>query len=290
MYTITKGGENLVKITADSACDLSTEIVDFMDITITPLYIIVDGGESHRDGVDITTDDLFRVVETEKKKCQTTAVNQFDYQKVFGDLHSKYDAVVHFNISAEFSACWQNATLAAKEYPNIHVVDTRNLSTGFGYVVYEAALKAQEGADADEIVAHANNIIPKIDCSFVIDRLDYLHRGGRCSGLESIGARILNIKPCIEVVEGKMRVGKKYRGSFMLSLEKYIADRLASHDDIDYTRVFITHPKCTPGVVKRVEEILKGYGKFTEIIETRAGCTVSNHCGPNTLGIIFKRI
>ena len=279
----------MIKITADSTCDLTPEIIRDMDITLTPLYIVVDGGESYRDGIDITPDDLFRLVDTDKKRCHTTAVNQFDYLKVFREFSPEYDAVIHFNIGTEFSACYQNASLAAAEFDNVYIVDTQNLSTGSGYLVHDAALMAREGAGTDEIIRTAKENASKMECSFVIDRLDYLYKGGRCSGLESVGARLLNIKPCIEVADGKMRVGKKYRGSFMLSLEKYVSDRLANRDGIDRKRIYVTHPRCTPETVSHVTEIVKRIAPFDDIIETNAGCTVSNHCGPNTLGIIFKR-
>ena len=278
----------MVKITADSTCDLTPEIISELGVEIVPLYITA-GDETFKDGVDITPDELFYYAGEQKKKCFTSAVNQFDYEKVFEKHSGEYESVVHFNISAEFSACHQNAAQAAKEFKNVRVVDTRSLSTGSGYIVQEAALMAGSGASADEIVAAAAEAIPKIDASFVIDRMDYLHRGGRCSGLEAVGAKILSIKPCIEVFEGKMRVGKKYRGSFQLSLGKYAADRLSNTGEIDCGRVYVTHPKCSAETVSQVVESIKKHARFAEIIETRAGCTISNHCGPNTLGIIFKR-
>lgn len=278
---------DLIKITADSTCDLSPQIIREMDITLAPLYIVTEG-KSYRDGIDITPADIFRLIDTEKKRCQTTAVNQFDYQQLFQNYASLYEAVIHFNIGTHFSACHQNASLAAQAFSNVYVIDTCNLSTGSGYLVYDAALMARDGKPIEEIITTINKNIALMDCSFVIDRVDYLHKGGRCSGLESFGARILNIKPSIEVADGKMRVGKKYRGSFALSLEKYVHDRLAEQNNIDYKRVFITHSVCAPGIVGHVREYINRYATFEEVVDTYTGCTVSNHCGPGTLGIIYK--
>jgi len=278
----------MIKITADSTCDLSEEIIKAMNITLIPLHIIV-GDQVFYDGVDITPQDIFRFTEQENQLCRTSAVNVYEYVSVFKESAAQYEAVIHICISSEFSTCYQNACLAAEQFNNVYVIDSRNLSTGSGHIVYDAAVMAQQGMDPAEICQTLLMTTSKVEASFVIDRLDYLHKGGRCSGLEATGARILNIKPCIEVVNGKMKVGKKYRGSFEHCLEHYVKDRLSDRTDIDYTRLFITHPMCADNTVARVKELVNQYADFKEVIETRAGCTVSSHCGPNTLGILFKR-
>ena len=278
----------MIKITADSTCDLSEEIIKAMNITLIPLHIIV-GDQVFRDGVDITPQDIFRKVEQENQVCKTSAVNVYQYVSIFEEFAAQYEAVIHICISSEFSTCYQNACLAASHFNNVYVIDSRNPSTGSGHIVYDAALMAKEGKAPAEICQTLEMTIPKVEASFVIDRLDYLHKGGRCSGLEAVGAKILNIKPCIEVVDGKMKVGKKYRGSFEHCLEHYVKDRLSNRSDIDYSRIFITHPMCSEKTVAKVKELVRHYGIFEEVIETRAGCTVSSHCGPNTLGILFKR-
>lgn len=277
-----------VKITADSTCDLSPEILRDMDITLVPLLILV-GDKTFRDGVDIMPADIFRYVDKEGKTCKTAAVNVYEYKRFFAELSPKYEAIIHICIGSGFSSCYQNATLAAQDFQNVYVIDSCNLSSGSGHIVYDAALMAKEGVKGEEIYHRLVASIPKVDASFVIDRLDYLHKGGRCSGLEAIGAKLLQIKPCIEVIDGKMKVGKKYRGSFEHCLETYVKDRLGDKTDIDYSRVFITHPMCSAETVAKVRETIRRYADFDEIIETRSGCTVSNHCGPNTLGILFKR-
>jgi DegV family protein with EDD domain len=278
----------MIKICADSTCDLSPEILEKYDITLSPLYIMV-GDEAFRDGVDITPEAIFRYVDKEGKTCRTAAVNVYDYQELFKKYASGYDAVIQICIGSGFSSCFQNASIAARDFENVYVVDSGNLSTGSGHVVCEAVRMAKEGMDAKEIVKKLEILVPKVEASFVIDRLDFLRKGGRCSALTAQSAKLLNIKPCIEVTGGKMTVGKKYHGSFEKCLKKYVRDRLEERDDIDYGRVFITHPMCTPEVVRMVRDTVKEYADFAEVIETRAGCTVSNHCGPNTLGILFLR-
>lgn len=278
----------MIKITADSTCDLSPEILKSMDITLIPLYILV-GEESFRDGVDITPADIFNYVDNEGKTCKTAAINAYDYQSFFAELAPKYEAVIHICIGSGFSSCYQNAALAAKSFENVYVIDSQNLSTGSGHLVYEAALMAREGKKAEEICNKLEELVPRVDASFVIEHLDYLHKGGRCSGLEAFGAKLIQIKPCIEVLNGKMRVGKKYRGSFERCLDQYVGDRLLDQDDIDYSRLFITYSTCPEPVLAKVEDAVRRYADFAEIIQTKAGCTVCSHCGPNTLGILFKR-
>lgn len=278
----------MIKITADSTCDLSPEILKAMDITLVPLYILV-GDKTFRDGADITPPDIFHYVEREGKICRTAAVNAYDYQSFFAKYSPNYEAVIHICLGSEFSSCYQNATLAAQSFSNVYVVDSQNLSTGSGYVVYEAALMAGEGLPAKEICLRLEELIPRVDASFVIERVDYLHKGGRCSGLEAFGARLIQIKPSIEVINGKMVVGKKYRGGFERCLEQYVRERLLAKEDIDYSRIFITYSTCPEPVLAKVEETVRRYADFKEIIQTKAGCTICSHCGPNTLGILFKR-
>jgi len=280
----------MVKIISDSTCDLSQEILEKYDITLTPLYITTGENEDgFRDGVNIKPEDVFRMVDVEKKSCKTAAVNIFDYEQIFAEYSAKYDEVVQICISQGFSCCFQNAKIAAAEFENVHVVDSRSLSTGSGYVVHDAAIMAKEGKTAAEICEYIENAASYMNTSFVIDRLDYLHKGGRCSLAKLIVTKTLNIKPCIEVANGLMRVGGKYFGSFESALSKYVKERLSNPENLDLKRIYITHSACKPEVVELVREEVKKAANFEEIIETRAGCTVSNHCGPNTLGIIFKQ-
>jgi len=277
----------MIKITADSTCDLSPEILEAFNMTLTPLHVLIDE-EDFRDGVNIKPHDIFTYVGENGRTCTTAAINTYEYEEFFSQFASEYEAVIHINLGSDFSSCHQNAKIAAQSFQNVYVIDSQNLSTGSGHLVYEAALLAKQGLTAPEIVAEVEALIPKINASFVIDRMDYLKKGGRCSSMEAFGATLLKIKPSIEVTNGKMAVGKKYRGNFESCLEKYIKDRLQQDSNIDKSRIFITHSMCPPETIEKVRDWIAQYTEFEEVIETSAGCTISAHCGPNTLGILYK--
>ena len=277
-----------VKIISDSTCDLSPELLERYDIAITPLCVIKGGKEFH-DGVDITPADIFAHVDGGGELCSTAAVSQFEYTQMFTRYAKEYDEVVQINIGSNFSCCYQNACLAAQEFDNVFVVDSENLSTGQGLLVVAAAKLAQQGVSGIEIAERVRALVPKVEASFLIDRLDYMRKGGRCSTVAALGANLLHLKPCIEVRNGKMSVCKKYRGSFEKCIRQYVKERLDGRTDIAGDLAFITHPACQKNVVDAAMEEAARYGAFDEVIETRAGCTVSCHCGPDTLGILFVR-
>lgn len=276
------------KILSDSTCDLSPELLEKYDIGIMPLYIIKDGQE-FRDGVTITPLDIFEHVSQGGDLCTTSACAEYDYEQCFSEYAPKYDAVIHINIGSGFSSCHQNARLAAEEFDNVYVVDSNNLSSGQGLVVVAAAKMAEQGMDASEIVERLNELTSRVEASFLIERLDYLSKGGRCSAITAFGANLLNLKPCIEVKDGKMVVVKKYRGFFEKCISQYVRERLNERTDIENDLIFVTHAAATDESVKVAEEGIEQYGNFEEVIETNAGCTVSCHCGPHTLGILFVR-
>lgn len=278
----------MIKITADSTCDLSPQILSALDIEVFPLHVLVDE-QDYLDGVDITPEDIFKYVSEQGKTCKTSAVNTFEYTNLFTKLAPKYEAIIHICLGSDFSSCYQNAQIASQDFDNVYVVNSANLSTGSGHIVYEAVLMAKEGVAPQEICERLEMLIPKIEASFVIDKMDYLRKGGRCSGIEALGATLLKIKPSIEVKDGQMKVGKKYRGSFERCLESYVKDRLENNSNIDTSRLFITHSYCSTETIALVKELVHRYAAFDEIIETNAGCTISSHCGPNTLGILYKR-
>ncbi|MDD4263912.1 MAG: DegV family protein [Firmicutes bacterium] len=278
----------MIKVTADSTCDLSPDILKSLGITLVPLSILVED-KAYKVGIDIKPSDIFHYVEKENKICKTAAVNSYEYYNLFKKLRKDYDAIIHVSISSDFSSCYQNATIAAAEFEHVYVIDSRNLSTGSGHIALDAAIMAKEGESVEKICQKLEETASMVDASFVINTLDYLHKGGRCSGLEVFGANLLKIKPSIEVVNGKMKVGKKYRGNFNLCLENYIRDKFAVTDDINTSRLFITHSPVPEGTVELVKDLISSYVTFDEIIDTDAGCTVSSHCGPNTLGVLFKR-
>ena len=277
-----------IKISADSTCDLSPELVERYHIGISPLYIVRDG-ESLVDGVDITPDEIYAHVNSGGSMCSTAAVSVYDYVEFFRKELESADAVVHFHISGDMSACYQNACIAAQEVGNVYPVDARNLSTGIGLLVLEAAELAQRGEmTAQEIQQRMNQRRELLDVSFLVEQLGYLRKGGRCSSVAALGANMLSLRPCIQVKDGKMGVGKKYRGAYQKCLLQYVKERLEGHDDIDPHRIFITESGgFTPEEVAEVEAAVRSYQPFEEVLHTRAGCTVSSHCGPRTLGILY---
>lgn len=277
-----------IKVTADSTCDLSKELLDRYDITIVPLYVLKDG-KSFRDGADITPTDILRHVDAGGELCTTSAVTIADYQTFFGPFSAACDAVIHICIGSGFSCCYQNACIATREYRNVYVIDSRNLSTGQGLLTVEAARLAQSGLDAPNICELLRELTGRIETSFLINRLDYLRKGGRCSLIASLGANILQLKPCIEVVDGRMQVAKKYRGSFEHCLTAYVKDRLCGRTDLSLDRIFITHTDVSHQALQETSGGINRYADFGEVLETRAGCTVFCHCGPGTLGILFIR-
>ena len=229
-----------VKIASDSTCDLSPELLRQYDVSITPLSVCC-GERVGADGTEITPDDIYEYVHAEGKLPQTSAVNVADYAEEFHRWTKQGSCVVHFCISSDFSSTYQNDCLAAKEVGNVFVVDSRNLSTGQGLLVLHAAEMAANGYYAQEIWETCSAMTKRVEASFVIDSLDYLYKGGRCSALGAFGGNLLRLKPCIEVRDGKMTPGKKYRGRIEKVMLQYVEDRLQNRTDIDKHRIFITH-------------------------------------------------
>ena len=277
-----------IKITSDSTCDLSAEQLKLHNIELFPLCISM-GNQCLRDGLEITPDDISAHVDVGGDICTTSALNPADYADRFAALSKEYDAVIHINISAEFSSCFQNAVLASQDFDNVYVVDSRNLSTGHGHVVLRAAELAESGMSAEDIVKDLNVFTSKVDASFILSRLDYMKKGGRCSSVVALGANLLHLRPCIEVVGGKMQVGKKYRGSFEKCVDQYVRDRLAHPENLNLSRIFITHSGVDESAIAVARKAVEDCASFQEILVTRAGCTISSHCGPGTLGILFIR-
>ena len=277
-----------IKIISDSTCDLSQELLTRYDITLTPLTVIKND-EQFKDGVTITPADIFAHVAAGGALCSTAAVSIGEYQDVFERFHEDYDGIIYITIGSGFSACYQNATLAAEDYPKVRVIDSRNLSSGQGLVVLKACELARTAADLDELAETLRAFTEKVEASFLVDKLDYLVKGGRCSSAAALGANLLNLKPCIEVKSGKMTVVKKYRGNYAKCLGTYVKERLSDRDDIDFSTLFITQTVVSDDCNTAVKDAVNTYGKFDAIYETTAGCTVSCHCGPGTLGILFVR-
>ena len=277
-----------IKILSDSTCDLSAELLAANNISLIPLTV-VKGDEQFKDGVTITPAEIFAHVAAGGALCSTAANSIGEYEDIFAAYAPNYDGVIHINISSEFSSCYQNACLAAADFPNVRVIDSRNLSTGQGLVVLKACELAKTATDLDALAEELRAFTAKVEASFLVDKLDYLVKGGRCSSAAALGANLLNLKPCIEVKDGKMSVGKKYRGNYAKCLTNYIKERLEGRDDIDTDTLFITRTVVSDEAYAAVKDALAQYGKFEHLYETTAGCTVSCHCGPGTLGILFVR-
>ena len=276
-----------IRFSADSTCDMNAEFLARYPVESIPLTVDLEG-KSHRDGVDITPDEIISRVNGGAPLPKTAAVNSEDYRAVFTRLLEDCDAVIHFNISSDFSCCHQNATLAAEGLP-VYCVDSRNLSSGTALLVAEAYDRANAGMPAEQIAEEVRAMVDKIDTSFILDRLDYLYKGGRCSMLSLLGANVLHIRPCIEVVNGKMVVGKKYRGTYERCLRQYLADRLRAKDEIVPQRVFITHTGVSNVAIDSRLDIVRSAIPLAEVYETRAGCSITCHCGENCCGILMVR-
>ena len=277
-----------IKVLSDSTCDLSNEILDKYNITMVPLTVIKED-DQFIDRVNITPADIFNHVANGGNLCSTTAVNIGEYDEYFAKYSAEYDGVIHVNLSAEFSSCHQNARLAAENYENVRVIDSRNLSTGQGLVVLKACELAQECGDLDEIAEKLRAFTEKVEASFLLDRLDYMVKGGRCSAAAALGANLLNLKPCIEVKGGKMAVVKKYRGNYAKCLSNYVKDRLADRDDLDKGTLFVTRTLVNDECLNAVKDAVAAYNHFDTTYWNEAGCAISCHCGPGTLGVLFVR-
>ena len=277
-----------INITADTTCDLPKELVEKYNITLSPLTIIKNG-ENFKDNVTITPNEIFAHVAAGGDLCSTAAGNIADYQDLFAQFANEYDGILHISLGSGFSSSYQNATLAAEEFDNVRVVDSQNLSTGQGLIVWHACEVAENYDNMDTLHADIQAYASKVEASFVLDQLQYMVKGGRCSAAAALGANLLNLKPCIEVKDGKMGVVKKYRGNYTKCLTNYVKDRLDGREDIDYGHLFITYTTVEDTALQAVRDNVAQLGQFQQIVECQAGCTVSCHCGPETLGILFVR-
>lgn len=277
-----------IKILSDSTCDLSADILEKFNISVMPLTVIKDGA-AYQDNVTITPADIFRHVAAGGDLCSTTAVSIGEYQEFFAPFSAQFEGVVHINLGSGFSSSYQNACLAAGEYDNVIAIDSQNLSAGQGLVVLEACRLAPLVSSLAEMKEKLDAFTARVETSFLVDKLTYLAKGGRCSSVAALGANLLNLKPCIEVKDGKMVVVKKYRGNYAKCLATYVKDRLADREDLVGDTIFVTTTGVTDECYTGVMDAIHTYGHFDTIYETQAGCTVSCHCGPGTLGILFVR-
>lgn len=277
-----------IKVLSDSTCDLPKALLAKNDITLIPLTVIK-ADEAFKDGVTINPAEIFEHVAKGGSLCSTSAVSVGEYMDYFETYAKEYDGVIHISLGSGFSASYQNACLAAEEFENVRVVDSQNLTVGQGFLALKACELAKDAADLDTLAEAVREYASKAEASFVVDKLDYLVKGGRCSSAAALGANLLNLKPCIEVKDNKMTVVKKYRGNYAKCLTSYIKDRLEGREDVDNTAVFVIKTIVDDDCYSAVLEAIDTYGNFESVYKNDAGCTVSCHCGPGTLGIIFMR-
>lgn len=276
-------------IASDSTTDLGTELIEKNNIRILPLGVSL-GEQLYKDGVDITSEDIYSFYEKNGVIPKTSAPNIGELIDFFAKLTSDGSSVIYFTISSLMSSSYSNACAAASEFENIHVVDTKNLTTGGGLIVLKACEMVREGSLSAEAVAEkCRELTEKTEASFVVDSLEFLKKGGRCSSIAALGANLLSIKPKIVVKNGKMEVGTKYRGKFQVVLSKYIHELFEGRNDIDQSAVFITHGGAEKAVIDSCLEEVKNIGIFENIYITHAGCTICSHCGKDTVGVLFMR-
>lgn len=277
-----------IRITCDSTCDLTASLYETYRAQPVPLGVSL-GDDFRRDGVNIKPQDIYAFAAATGSLPKTSAISVGEYEELFRSLTAQGDPVIHINLSSELSASHQNACLAAQMVGNVYVVDSRNLSSGSGHLVLLARELADEGKSPEEIVAALEEARAKLDVSFVLQTLEYLHMGGRCSGVAAFGANLMKLRPEIEVIGGKMQVGHKYRGTMEKTILAYIRGRLEGRTDIDCHRIFITHSGVPQDIEDKAVALVKELQPFREVIVTSAGCTISSHCGPNCLGVLFLR-
>lgn len=277
-----------IAITADSVSDLQSQYIKEEGIHIFPLYIHM-GDKEYVDGVTITPKDIIEYLKHSKTLPKTSAVTVEDYESVFSKLKEEGYQIIHFNISAEMSCSHQNALAVAQKYEDIYVVDSRTLSTGIGLLIMHACDLRREGKySAKEIYEKVLSRVPFVQASFVLDRLDCIYKGGRCSTIAYLGANLLMIRPSIEVKNGTMGIGHKQFGSLRRCVDKYVNDILNRYNNYDDKRIFLTYTDgYDPELIEMVRKIINDRGVFKEIIETIASCTITSHCGPDCLGILY---
>lgn len=273
-----------IAISVESTNDLGKELLDKYDINVIP-YTITLGNETFKDG-EKTTAEMFEYVDKHNVLPKTTALNEYEYTEFFEGLKKDHDAVVHICLSSGITSSCGNAERAAKNVADTYVVDSESLSTGIGLLAIYARELADKGVSAEEIAKKVQARAAKLQVSFVIERLDYLFKGGRCSGLQLLGANLLKIRPRIVLKEGKMINDKKFRGGMGGVVAKYCAETLKEFNNPDRKRVFITYTTASEEMLEAARKACKDAG-FEEILETRAGGTIASHCGANTLGILY---
>lgn len=278
-----------VILSADSPCDLGEELRTRYDVHFFPFHILL-GEQSYTDSVDIHPEDLYQAWREKKLLPKTSAITPLEYTEYFqGWVDAGYD-VIHINIGSALSSAYQNCVAAAQELGHVYPVDSCNLSTGIGLLVLRAGEMIRQGMSAEEIQQALIRLTPYSHASFVLNTLEFIRAGGRCSAVAAFGANLLSLKPCIHVStekNGAMSVGKKYRGPIEKVLRTYTHDQLDGQNHLRTDHIFITHSGVPQQWIDDVRQIIEEMHLFEEIHVTQASCTISSHCGPGTLGVLF---
>ena len=273
-----------IAVSCESTSDLSKELLQEYDVKIIPYHIVLDG-EEFEDG-KYTTEEMLQKVEECGMLPKTNAINVYDYTEYFKNLRKEYDAVIHVCLSSGLSSSCNNAINASKELDNVFVIDSLSLSTGIGLLCMYARELANANEEPKVIAEKVQDRVSKLQVSFIVERLDFLYKGGRCSSLQRFGANLLKLRPRIVVSEGKMSSDKKYRGKMGGVIAKYCEEVLQEFNTPDLDKVFITYTTAMPEMVESARKACENAG-FKNIYETRAGGTIASHCGGNTLGILY---
>lgn len=273
-----------IAISVESTHDLTQGLLEKYDIKVIPYQINL-GDLSFKDG-KYSTEEMFELVDKYNQLPKTTALNEFEYTEFFESLKKDYDAVIHICLSSGITSSCGNAFRAAESLKNVYAVDSLALSTGIGLQAIYARELANKGVSAAEIVEKLNERRDKVQTSFILERLDYMHKGGRCSSIALLGANLLKIRPRIVLKNGKMLSDKKYRGNMQSVVAKYAEELFNDFNTPDLSRVFITYTTATPEMVAAAKAKCESVG-FREIIETHAGGTIASHCGAHTIGILY---
>lgn len=273
-----------IAISAETTIDLTKELIEKFDIHIVPFTLVL-GDVQALDG-EIKPQELFDYALKNKELPKTSAVNEAQYDEHFSNILKSYDAIIHFSLSGKMSSAYNNAVASSKNFNNVYVIDTKSLSTGIALLAIYASDLINEGLNIEEIVHKCMERREKVSASFVLDTLKFLYLGGRCSALSLFGANLLKLRPKILVANGKMQAKQKYMGKGEKVVEKYCDETLSEYSNIDKKYAFVTNSSATPEMVNIAKQKLKDAG-FENIFETIAGCTISCHCGPKCLGILF---
>ncbi|MBQ7373358.1 MAG: DegV family protein [Clostridia bacterium] len=275
-----------IKITSDSTCDLPQSLVEENGVGICPIAILL-GLDEYHDTVDVDAEKVLAYVKETGNLPKTAATSIDAYKEYFEQFTSEGYTVIHFNISSKASSCYNNASMAAKEMENVYVIDSLSLSTGQGIQILKACELVKQGKSAKEIVETINENRSKVQVSFVVDKLDFLHKGGRCSSTAAFMGKVLKIHPSIAMKNGSLLADKKYMGNLTRGCTQYVKDLADAYKNYDESICFLTHSPSDQALVDLVAEKVKEHFKFDKVVDAVAGSTVTSHCGPNTIGLIF---